>query len=101
MIALAALLTIALAALQYADVVTTDKVLARGGYEANPVVRWVMSKTGPHWGYVKVAWVGLLILVLWSLYGLEYLNDVWLAGLQAPLVLMYGAVVFNNWRLGK
>ena len=101
MIALAALLTIILAALQVADVWTTDKVLAKGGREVNPVVAWVMDKTGDKWGYVKVAWIYLALVVLWVMYGLGHMPLSWVVGIQAPLVLLYGAVVFNNWRIGR
>lgn len=68
-----------------ADVVTTERGLARGGVEANPVIRWFMERLGRGWivfklvlslavaiyavmnGYVLVIFVlsGLTLWVAW------------------------------------
>ena len=54
-------LFIALAALQAVDAATTLTVLARGGREANPAMRWLMRKLGllPALVAAKMVLVGL------------------------------------------
>lgn len=54
---MAVLLLILLVLLQVADIWTTHRVLERGGYEANPLVAWMMRRFGRLWWAPKVGLV--------------------------------------------
>ena len=49
------LLLAGLVLLNLLDVILTTRILKRGGYEANPLMRKVMAIFGGLWGVVKVA----------------------------------------------
>lgn len=49
---------VALAALSAGDVLSTNRVLSRGGVELNPVVRGIMRIFGSEWFVYKIALVG-------------------------------------------
>ena len=53
-------------ALQIVDVWLTLEVIKRGGRELNPVVAWIMSKTGNEAGLIvtKLVYVGVVFLVV-------------------------------------
>lgn len=78
--------------LQVADVWTTTQALKRGATEANPVIAWVMARTGKAWPVVKLAlavggayllWLDGLLWAIWLLCGL------------------YAIVVYSNWQILK
>lgn len=76
--------------LQLADVVTTNRVLARGGREANPLVWWTMRRMGRAWWMPKLA-----VTSVPSGFAMAYANpriDLALAG----IALAYLFVVANN-----
>jgi hypothetical protein len=55
-------LAAALIALQVADVLTTRRILALGGYEKNPAMAWVILHTGiVGLAVLKVAFIALVI----------------------------------------
>lgn len=77
------------AALQIADVVLTLRILARGGIELNPVMRWVFRRVGPVVGLATIK-LALLVIVFVALPWLP----VWLLVL---LCAGYAFVVGHNW----
>ena len=48
-------LVVAFLTLQVADVLTTQRVLAAGGWEGNPMMVWTMAHFGPLWFVPKLA----------------------------------------------
>jgi hypothetical protein len=54
----------AFVALQVADVLTTQHVLAAGGFEANPLVAWAMDHCGAWWPLAKLAPMALVTMVM-------------------------------------
>lgn len=86
------LLLVVFVLLQIADVWTTNKVLARGGREKNPIVRFLMRLFGQLW------WVPKLILTIGC--GLYLAVQPWPEG---PLwlvfiIVLYAWVVWSNLR---
>ena len=79
-------LLMAFVMLQVLDVVTTQHVLAHGGFEANPVGVWTMATFGAYWPVPKLALMGLVALVLTRYRALDI----------APFVVLMGIVVANN-----
>jgi Domain of unknown function (DUF5658) len=81
-----ATLLAAFGALQIADVVTTKRVLANGGWEANPLGVWAMAHFGTLWFLPKLALMALCAsyMVRWSPKSI------------VPLVAFIGLVVANN-----
>ncbi|MBK6800355.1 MAG: hypothetical protein IPG83_02390 [Novosphingobium sp.] len=84
------LLLIALAALQALDGLTTRRILAQGGRELNPVMRFAFAKLG-FWPAMALKGTGVLALAAW------------VAGQAGPiapalLAVIYAAVVAWNWR---
>ena len=84
-------LILILLVLQFADFFTTKNALESGkGREANPVMRWVIEK----WGTTGLLFSKVVIAVPLLYY--YSLIPVW-----AILVVIvgYGYVVWNNWRI--
>lgn len=81
-----------LSVLQVGDVVTTNRVLARGGREANPIMAWVMARLGGYWWLSKVAIILLLGVALWQMPA--YPATLILIGLNA----LYLWVIWHNAR---
>ena len=50
--------------LQAADVLTTQHVLAAGGFEANPLIAWAMDHCGAWWPLAKLAPMALVTIVM-------------------------------------
>ncbi len=79
-----------LIALQAGDWLTTRAILAHGGYERNPVIRWLMGKLGVDPALaVKTV---VVIVIGFVLTGLPILFIGLLCG-------FYAWVVVNNWRV--
>jgi len=89
---LATLLVVYLA-LQLTDYVTTLRALEAGGREANPAVLRLMEKFGTKigLGIAKLFGVGAGVVLYY------YESELALGG----LIVLYGAVVINNYYLGK
>ena len=83
-------LLILLAAMQAADWWTTRTILALGGYERNPAVRWLMGKLGTD---AALAVKTVIVVAI----GAVLLRWPWpfLAALNA----LYAWVVWSNWRV--
>lgn len=81
-----------LVALQAGDVLTTNKLLSKGGREANPLMLWVMSKLGSYWWSVKVALMLALGYLVYQLPNFHMLLAL------AALNLLYLWVVLHNYR---
>jgi hypothetical protein len=72
--------------LQVLDVITTNRVLANGGWEANPFQIWSMAHFGSYWPIPKFALMALC--AIWMVR--------WNTKSVAPLVGFVGVVVANN-----
>lgn len=83
---LRALLVAGFFALQIADVVTTKRVLASGGWEGNPLALWAMASFGSYWPVPKLALMALCAMWMFR----------WTPRKLAPLVALMGVVVANN-----
>ncbi len=83
-----------LALLQIADVWTTNRVIANGGREDNPVLKWIMDRLGEHWWIAKLGIAGLAIFILYSV-GQQLLSWIVLIG----LIGAYGWVVHHNYEV--
>jgi hypothetical protein len=57
----------AFVALQIADVLTTQHVLAAGGFEANPLEVWAIEQFGAWWPLAKLAPMALVAVVMMAL----------------------------------
>ncbi len=81
-----AILLAVFAALQVGDVMTTQQVLAHGGWEANPLGVLAMARFGAYWPIPKLALMAacLLLMVRWK------------PRYVAPFVGLMGVVVANN-----
>ncbi len=81
-----ATLLAAFGALQIADVTTTKRVLANGGWEGNPIVVWAMTHLGAYWPVAKLALMAVCMtyMIRWSP---KYV---------VPFVVLMGLVVANN-----
>ena len=73
-------------ALQIADVMTTQRVLAGGGWEANPLGVFAMSRLGTYWPVPKLALMAACLVLMFR----------WKPKHVAPLVGLMGVVVANN-----
>ena len=76
----------AFVALQVADVLTTQHVLAAGGFEANPLVAWTMAHCGVWWPLAKLAPMALVTVVMTR----------WRPRYIAPGVALMAAMVASN-----
>jgi hypothetical protein len=86
-------LTVILVALQILDYVSTIKALESGkGVEANPLVKWFMDKMGVRQGLAVLKGVG--IAVAFYLYSIQSVIGL------AVLLVFYGYIVINNFRIG-
>lgn len=84
-----------LAALQVADVWSTNRALRAGAREGNPLIAWLMARLGRAWWLGKAAMAAAFLVPLW-IVGPQ--PATWVA--LAILIPAYGWVVRNNWRLG-
>jgi len=74
------------------DVVSTNKLLSKGGRELNPVIAFIMKHTGKHWWIGKVALNGLALgLIL-------YLGIHWVLWIGAAAMLL---IAINNFRIAS
>lgn len=78
-------------ALNVADFILTDKVLAAGGRESNPVLAAIMGNAGPRWRVVKM---GVATLALVALYAIG--PGIWAAMALAALNAAWVYVVWHN-----
>ena len=76
----------AFVALQIADVLTTQHVLAFGGFEANPFGAWAMAHCGAWWPLAKLAPMALVAVVMMR----------WRPRYIVPAVALMAAVVASN-----
>jgi hypothetical protein len=81
-----AILLAAFSALQIADVITTERVLDNGGWEANPFGVLAMALFGTYWPIPK-----LVLMTICMAFMIR-----WKPGYVAPLVALMGLVVANN-----
>jgi hypothetical protein len=81
-----AFLVAAFGALQIADVHTTQRVLANGGWEANPVGLLAMAYLGSYWPIPKLALMAVCAVIMVR----------WKPGYVAPFVALMSLVVANN-----
>jgi hypothetical protein len=77
------------ALLQVGDWYTTRTVLAQGGRELNPVIRWLMAVLGID---------GTLIVkgLFATLMGYVLVGQAWWA--IVPVIALYSFIVWRNWR---
>ena len=80
------LLISAFVALQIADVLTTQHVLAAGGFEANPLEVWAIERFGAWWPLAKLAPMALVAVVMMR----------WPPRYIVPGVALMAAVVASN-----
>lgn len=73
-------------ALQIADVMTTQRVLAGGGWEANPLGVLAMAHLGTYWPIPKLALMAACLVLMFR----------WKPSYVAPFVGLMGVVVANN-----
>ena len=98
MITIMAVLTGLTIVLQIPDVLTTNRILSRGGIELNPMIRFAMRKFGRWWWITKFPTVALLLFI----FGLAYFH---LITAQLGVVIMgavlavYVLAVTNNVRV--
>jgi hypothetical protein len=72
--------------LQFADVITTNRVLDKGGWEGNPLQVLAMSMLGGYWPIPKlVLMIACMACMVW-----------WRPIHVAPFVALMGLVVANN-----
>lgn len=81
-----ATLLAAFGALQIADIITTNWVLANGGWEANPLEGWVMAHLGIYWPIPK-----LFLMTACAACMIR-----WRPRYVAPMVGFMALVVSNN-----
>ena len=56
--------------LSVADILTTNRILARGGHEANPFMAWLMAILGPQWMVAKV--LATAVIAFWLVADWEH-----------------------------
>lgn len=81
------------------DIISTNKVLKKGGQELNPVLRWVMEKMGNLWPVPKLAMAGGA-LWLFSIAG-PLLPLVSFTALTWIGAAVFGLVAANNFRIAN
>lgn len=81
-----AMLLLAFAVFQVLDVITTNRVLAQGGWEGNPIGAAAMALFGGYWALPKLAAMAICAFVMIR----------WQPRHIAPLVALMGVVVANN-----
>jgi hypothetical protein len=72
--------------LQIFDILTTDRVLARGGSEGNPIQELAQAHLGSMW------WVPKLVLMLACVFVMAH----WKPRYVMPFVALMAVVVSNN-----
>ena len=93
------LLIIALLVLQGLDIYTTYKVISSGkGYEANPVIAWVIAKLGLLRGLIT-AKVVIFIPCIFLFWFIHLAAPITLLIMLGVLVLIYSWVVYNNYKI--
>jgi len=75
-----------------ADIISTNRVLDRGGVELNPVMRWAMKQFGRLWFIPKLALAGV------AAAGCIYMGWVWAVWVGAAI---YAIVAANNFRVAQ
>jgi hypothetical protein len=50
-----------------ADIYLTERILAKGGTELNPLMRWCMDKLGDNWMMPKVIFTLCVLAVLFTM----------------------------------
>ena len=80
--------------LQYLDVDSTNKALKAGGMEANPIVRWLMSKLGDKWWVIKIPVLAI------TFYAFSPPTNMVGVSLLTAINLLYVWVVANNYKIG-
>ena len=85
------------AVLQVLDIITTIKAIDGGAVEANPIIKALMDKIGmvPALLVSKAVIVAPLGGVVW------FYPSTLLCGGLGGLVLFYGWVCWNNWKLSR
>jgi hypothetical protein len=73
-------------ALQVADIITTKRVLAQGGWEGNPLVSSAISLFGGYWPIPKLILMTICVAVMIR----------WSPRYVAPFVALMALVVANN-----
>ena len=76
------------------DVISTNLVIAAGGKEMNPIVRWTMDHLETWWHMPKI-----LIHVVAGLLVYHMLYTRLTTALALLLVFLYGVVVHHNFKL--
>ena len=84
---------LAMLVLQIADVVTTLGFLRRGGREANPVVRWIMTRYGNMPGLVLKVALAMALTLVAAWYGASW--SIW------ALCAVYAVIVWRNTRVAR
>lgn len=76
---------------QVLDILTTQKILKLGGYESNPVMKWLMDKVGVNGSLFgsKLAFIGLCITVVI----LAGKTSMWVL---FPLNVFYVGIIINK-----
>ena len=87
------LLAVSAIVLEGLDVISTYHMLARGGQEANPIVRWFMQVLGDAWPLCKIPEL-VLIIIIWKAVP-RRVAVVFLGFMVAS----YGFVVWYNYQL--
>lgn len=86
------------AALQLADALTTRAIIKRGGFELNPLLRWLARITrefsGARWAWLVIG-KGAAMAAFFVLVQLGAVHA------QALAVLLYLVVVVHNWKTLK
>lgn len=79
-------------AISIADILTTERVIRKGGREANPVMRWLMEQLGRGGAYAVKMVVALGVGIVGAV-------------LAPPALVLLNAmgcwVVWHNWRVVK
>lgn len=89
-----------IAVLQFADYWLTMKVLARGGTELNPVMRFLFKGFGTKTGLLIGKFYVVLFVIIGAIMGWFDSNEGLLA--MAIMFVVYAVVVLNNlWHYGK
>lgn len=72
--------------LAVADILLTNRILAAGGKELNPVMRWCMDRCGKYWWAPKMVLTCLVVLVLLRSGGGHWLPLTVACAIQAGIV---------------
>ena len=93
------LLIIVLLVLQGLDIYTTYKVISSGkGYEANPVMAWVIGKLGLLKGLIT-AKLTIFIPCLFGFWLIHLTAPITLLLMLGVLILIYSWIVYHNYKV--